>query len=56
MLAGLLDQHVKIVARGETEQPNAIWQIFRDLNGAGTDRARAAKENDVLHESTGVME
>ena len=48
VLARLLQQQFDIVARRQPEQPNAIRQILRHLDGAGADRAGAAEKNDVF--------
>jgi hypothetical protein len=49
VLARLFDQQLRIVARRQSDQADAIRQIFRHLDGAGADRAGAAENDDVFH-------
>jgi hypothetical protein len=50
MLARLLDQQqLGIIARRQSDQPDAIRQILRHLDGAGADGAGAAENDDVFH-------
>ena len=47
---GLFDEQRGVVARRQTDQPDAIGQVFGHLDGAGADGAGAAEQDDVFHE------
>ncbi len=53
MTQGLFGEEIGIVAGGETDEAELAGQIFDDLEGAGTDGAGAAEQDDVLHADGG---